>query len=317
MTISNDLHRRLEVGLASGEARDEIEVLLGSTAGSIIYVDIDGDDTHDGSRGAPVATLSRAFALVSATRLIVQMGPGDFEEAATVAWPTRKYVLVKGAGSNFTTIACPVSDQTSVITVTPGVQTGTSGSFEGTIEGVTIVHEGSEAGEAQAGITLNNASMGKKLMFYINFCGFSPDEPTDRSIDLATHSDADNAVRIYIKGDGTQTEIGGVIDFTVNNLADRLHCEQVWLKGGGLGTEEVPLEVVGAIVTPNVAKEMRIRLYKCIVPNHNALSGGNGTQVVTSVCSYSWTDYADITPEVYLALDSTDLIGSHSEVIVG
>jgi hypothetical protein len=300
MSISNDLDRRLEVALASGSARDEIKTLLGSTAGSIIYVAKDGVDTADGSRGAPVLTVTRALALVSATRLVVSIGPGEFEEAATLVWPTRKDVCVVGAGSDLTSIAVPVATATSVITVTPGAQTS---SYTGLLADVEIVHEGSTGGEAQSGITFSNASMGKKLGFNIKRCTFSPDETTDKSINMGTHTDADNSVRIYVTGDGNQSEIGGATYFKFYNLADRLHFESCWL--------------IGTITTSSDALEGRIRLYKCIVPHGAATAGGNAMQYITSVCSYSWIDYDDLTPEIYAALDTADLAGSHSEVIVG
>ena len=259
-----------------------------------IHVNPSGSDTSgEGSILEPVKTLTKAMTLVSATRMVIRLASGSYAEAAPVVWPTRKGVSLIGPGSQFCSISAV---GTSVFTVTPGVQTST---FTGYMQGFEIDHS---AGAAQSGITFNNTGMTKKLNFYTHDVPFSADDPTDKSIDVKTHTDADNAIRIYMTGDGTQKEIGGAIYFEVNNLADRLHCEQLWL--------------VGTITTPNVAKEMRIRLFRCIVPHAAALAGGNATQVVTAVECHSWIDYNDITPEVYAALDTAELTGSHSEVIV-
>lgn len=275
----------------------------------IVHVSPRGSDvTGDGTFLFPVATVTKAMTLlVSPTRMVISLAPGIYAEAAPVAWPTFKEARLLGPGSQFCSVSAVGA---SVFTVTPGVQDST---FTGYMQGFEIDHS---AGAAQSGITFSNAGMTKKLNFYGHDVPFSADEPTDRSINVATHTDADNAIRIYWTGDGTQKEIGGTIYFNVNNLADRLHCEQLWLVGGSVADEDPPLVAVGAISTSNAAKEMRIRLYKCIVPLHNALSGGSATQVVTAVGCHSWVDYDDITPEIFAALDTGELIGSHSEVIV-
>ncbi len=260
----------------------------------IIYVSPQGSDTYgNGSRCNPVKTLTKAVTLVTTTRKVVHLFPGEYAEAAPVAWPTIKGVVIKGEGINCTSVSATGA---CVISVTPGVQTST---FTGYLEGMEIAHD---AGDAQSGIKFDNTGMTKKLNFGIKNVTFSPDETTDKSIDVATHDDADNAIRVYVSGDGAQSEIGGAIYFNVNNLADRLHIENCW--------------VIGTITTPNVAKEFRMRLFKSILPTGAAVAGGNATQVVTAVCCYVWTDYDDITPEIYAALATGDLTGSHSEVIV-
>jgi len=272
---------------------------LGSTTSTRIYADPSGSDTTgDGSIANPVASLTKAMTLVSANRLIIMLAPGEYVEVAPVVWTTTKNAVVMGAGNNCTSIS---TTGASVITVTPGVQAST---FTGHIEGITIDHSGITTGvtHAQSGITFDNTGITRNLVFSIKNCAFSADAITDKSINIATHADADHAVRVYVSGDGTQTEIEGAIYFAVNNLADRLHCEQLWIKG--------------TITTTNPAKEFRMRLYRCIVPYGAATAGGSSTQVITSVNSYSWVDYKDIVPEVYAALATGDLTGSHTEVIV-
>jgi hypothetical protein len=250
-----------------------------------------------------IRTLAHAIQLVTATRKTIVLAPGDYVEDAPVNWPTLTGVTVLGAGGAAVTRISSLTG-TKVIQVTPGLQTS---SFTGILQGVELVHDlGS-----QSGIRFDNTAMTKKLGFNIIDCLFSPDDgEVDKSIDVAVHADADNSIRIYVQGKPGQNEIGGVVYFVVNNLADRLHLEHCWLVGGAI------LLAAGAIQTTNVAKELRVRLFKCIGPTNCILSGGNATQVVTCLDCFSWTDYDDNTPEVFAQLDSSDLIGSHSEVIV-
>ena len=276
----------VDIGSRDGSA-------LASGPANTIFVRKGGSAGGDGSELNPLSTVTAAFALVTASKKYVDIGPGVFAEAAALVWPAVDNVKVKGAGSSLTAIS---ATGTSVISVAPGAVSST---FDATLIGVEIDHS---AGAAQSGIKFDNTGMTKKLLFSMEDVIFTPDAVTDKSIDVATHGDADNAIRVYVKNDGTQKEIGGAIYFTVDNLADRLHLEGCW--------------IIGTITTPNVAKEFRMRLLRCTVPHGAATAGGNATQVITAVACHSWIDYDDITPEVFAVLDSADLTGSHSEVIV-
>ena len=270
-----------------------LTTLLG-TAGVDIWVSPNGVDSNNGSRLYPVLTITKALTLVSASRLVVRLDPGAYAEAAPLAWPTRSGIRIVGPGSNNCSIAATGG---SVFTVTPGAQTGT---WSGYLEGVTVAHV---AGAAQNGITFDNTGMGKKLMFGIVKCAFSAAVLTDKSINVATHGDASNGIRIYVYGDGTtQSEIGGAIYWVSNNDGDRLQLNQVWLDG--------------LLTTTNVAKTMQIRLYRCVGTHEAIAAGGNAAHTITSVNSYSRVDYADPTTEVFAALDTNDLTGSQTEVII-
>ena len=261
--------------------------------GMDIYVEKNGDDTGPGTEDQPVKTLTAAVALVTTSRLRIHVGEGTFAEAAAVVFPTIDNVQIIGAGNHLTTIS---ATGTRVFTVTPGVQTGT---YEGTIEGMNIDHS---AGSSQSGIVFDNTSITKKLIFYIKNCSFEVDAAADISINIATHADSGNAIRVYVSGDGNQVEIEGAIYFAVNNNGDRLHLENLWL--------------VGLVTTSATAVEFRARLYRCVVPHEGAVAGGNGLQRVVSVNTYSWIDYNDLTQEIYAALDTNELTGSHGETIV-
>jgi len=258
-----------------------------------IYVSPAGNDEHFGGIGAPVVSITRALALVTGLRKTIRVAAGDYAELAPLVWPTFKGVRMLGEGSDFTSISAVGA---SVITVTPGVQSST---WEGFIEGVNIDHS---AGAAQHGITFSNASMGKKLLFHVINCTFTADASTDKSINVATHTDASNGIRIYMSGDGTQKEIEGAIYFLAKNNGDRLNLDQLWLRG--------------VITTSADAVPMNIRIRRCMIPKGAASAGGNAAQTITSVSSYGWTDFNNDTPEVYAAADTNDFDGSHTEVIV-
>ena len=258
-----------------------------------IFVDPNGDDDGYGSAVAPVKTLTKAFTLVTAARKLILLAPGDYAEAAAMTWPTVKGVQVIGAGNSSTSIS---ATGTTLFTVTPGVQSST---WEGHLEGVTVDHS---AGAAQSGLTFDNTGMTKKLLFSLKNCAFSAAASTDKSLDVKTHGDANNGIRIYIEGDGTQQEIEGAIYFLVKNNGDRLNIDQCWLRG--------------VITTSADDKPVNIRLRRCVVPHGAATAGGHSSQKITAVSCYAWTDFSNDTAETYAALDTADLAGSHAEVIV-
>lgn len=274
-------------------------------AGSQIFADPDGSDTDgNGTKMSPVATLTKALSLVTSARRVVMMAPGEYAEAAAIVWPVVNGVIVKGAGADLTIISVDLSAY--IMTVTPGVVSST---WTGYLHDLTIDHSGHTTGTThlQKGIYFDNTAMTKKLLFGIKNCGFSSNLGTDKSIDML-HGDADNAIRVYITGDGSQTEIQGQVYFDVDNVADRLELVDCWLTGGN-GTTE------GAVSTSDDAHELRIRMLRCMVPLVSALSGGSSTQIVTARLCYTWVDYNDTVPEIYHALVTGDLIGAHTQVI--
>jgi hypothetical protein len=247
----------------------------------------------------PITTLTQAFSKVTADIKTILLNPGEYTEPAAVNWPTLKGVSVIGIGGAAVTQIL-ASAGTKVINVAPGVQTS---SFTGLLQGVEIVHDlGS-----QSGIRFDNTGMTKKLGFNIVDCMFSPDDgEVDNSIDVAVHGDAGNSIRIYVQGKPGQNEIGGRVYFKTVNNADRLHLENCWLVGGDGSTN-------AAIYTSSDAIEFRLRLFRCVVPHNSGTSGGNGLQRIAAVNCYSWIDYDDLTQEIFAALDSNDMIGSHTE----
>lgn len=259
-----------------------------------IHVHPDGDDAGNGSFLQPVATLTHAFELVSATRLVVRMAPGSYVEPATVTWPNRKEVRVLGAGCGQTSISI-TGYSAKVFQVAPGAQSST---FTGYIEGVEIDHSGltALATYGQIGFNFDNTSVTKKLNFSIKNCGWSWDSETDQSIKVV-HADTGNAVRIYVSGDGSQQEIGASY-FAVANNADRLHFENCWLTGS---------------VTTVGADQLRVRLLRCIIPEHSvrvAVICNSGLVTVTLAQCLQWTDYDDTVAEIFEKAEASNVTGS-------
>jgi len=263
-----------------------------------IYADPYGNDTYGtGTILSPVATLTKAFTLVTTTRKTIILAPGSYAEAAAMTWPAIDGLRVMGSGYSRTQISATTSAGGSVLTVAPGLVTST---FDGYIEDLEIAHD---AGDAQKGVTFNNTSMSKKLLFSFKNVPFSADAETDLSINVATH-ESGNAIRVYVTGDGSSgTEMGGAAYFAVNDNADRLQFENMWLTGS--------TTLVGA-------DQIRVRVLRCIIPEHSvrvAFIGNSGLQTVTLVNCFQWTDFDDTVAEIYEKAESANVTGSTAVVV--
>ncbi len=244
-----------------------------------------GNDTYgNGSWGSPLLTVQAALDLVTATRKVVYILDGTYDEALT--WPLISGVKLIGMNREWgVALTAPLAaDQ--VINVAPGVQTD---SFELYLENLYVDHS-TVAG--QDGILLNNTSMAKKLNVYLRDCGGDADSASDSFITM-THGDADNAIRVYWQGNNGGVE--GRIYFDVGNNGDRFYATGVVFNGGFVSSAD-------AIVTD-------FRFIRCTIL-HEGVTGGATEQVVTSVISYSQTG------ATFAKVDTADLAGSHSEAIV-
>lgn len=271
--MSDQFERTLDAGIA-GLLDDGYET-------DRIYVSKTGNDNNGGSKFAPFLTITAALAAVTATRKVIRVAPGVYEEAAGLTWPLISGVKLIGDHPKWTTeisVASGVADR--VINVAPGVQTST---FELTIINCRINHD--ESG--LDGILLNNASMTKKLNVYLDAVGGDADSDSDSFITL-THTDTDNAIRIYWGGP-RNGEVDGRIAWNVGNAGDRLYIEQAYLMGG---------IVVGAGA---IAATLRLR--DCVV-KHEGVTGGDGATLVTTMSSFS------LTGTTFAALDGDDIAGS-------
>jgi len=249
-----------------------------------IVVSKGGLDANDGTWDRPLLTLQAALDLASATRPNIIVGPGTYDEALT--WPLISGIKLIGQSREGSVVLTAPITADQVIDVTPGVQTST---FELWLENLYIDHS-TVAG--QDGILLDNAAMTKKLNCYLRDCGGDADSASDSFI-TTSHADADNAIRVYWEGNNWGVE--GRIYLDVGNNGDRFYATNVVFTGGFVTSAD-------AIVTD-------FRFIRCTIL-HEGVTGGATEQVITSVISYSQTG------ATFAKIDTADLAGSHSEVIV-
>jgi hypothetical protein len=231
------------------------------TDANIVWVSMSGSDaTGDGTVVLPVASITKAFTLVNATRNKVVVLPGSYEEAAAVVWPLFTGVQLVGIG----TVEISAIGVTHVLGITPGVMAST---FEATIENIYLDHSNS----GQDGIVLNNTAMTKKLNLYLK----NVSSDNDDGDTLATvHGDTDNAIRVYWDGDKGEG-ISGAINFTGGNNGDRVYVSHANLNGGFVSS-----------VTAVVAK---FRFVQCRIL-HEGITAGHASQTVLLVDCYSFDD---------------------------
>lgn len=243
------------------------------TDSQIVWVSESGNDaTGDGTVVLPVASITKAMTLVTATRKKVLVLPGEYTEAAAIVWPLFSGVQLVGIG----TVTILASAGTTVISVAPGAQSAT---FELTLENLYIDH--GESG--QDGITLNNTSMAKKLNMYVkNVAGDNDDGDM-----LATvHGDTDNAIRVYWNGDKGEG-IEGAINFTGGNDGDRFHIMHAELNGGFTSS-------VTAVVAEFIFKY-------CRIPKAFGIENGHASQTALLLHCYAETG------GTYTAADANDV----------
>uniref|UniRef100_A0A6H1Z7U7 DUF1565 domain-containing protein n=1 Tax=viral metagenome TaxID=1070528 RepID=A0A6H1Z7U7_9ZZZZ len=242
-----------------------------------------GNDSNVGSWCAPLLTIQAALDAVTATRKVVYVLDGTYDEALT--WPTISGVKLIGLNREWGVVVEDATETAAVITVTPGVQTST---FEMWLENIYINH--SNAG--QDGLALDNTAMTKKLNCYIRDCGGEANSAADRFI-VTTQGDNNNAIRIYWNGQNGDVE--GSIYIDAGNDGIRFYATNVTFAGG--------------LATAADAIALDMRLLRCFVL-HEGITGGNAAQTVHAICCYS------VTGATYAALDTLDLAGSHTQDIV-
>jgi hypothetical protein len=236
---------------------------------AMIVISPDGSDTEgDGSWLRPYASLTKAMALVSATRKIIFALPGTYAEAASVTWSTISGVqlIAIGGGQWKTEITAPIAaDQ--LISVTPGAGTGT---WEMWIDGIYLNH----AQTGQDGLKLNNTGMTRKLNCYLNNVGSDAKSASDKTVTV-THGDTSNAVRIY--WDGNNGGVEGAIYFQAKDGGDRFEATNVDFNGGlEFSTDAV---AVG------------LKLIRCSFP-HQGITGGSTTGVCHLIYCYTSDTFA-------------------------
>lgn len=269
-------------------------VMVGGTgnAGGTVFANVainqyeDADDafiTVYGSNGVFKATYSTINLAVAALANddILKIGNGSFTLSA--ACDITK-TGVKIIGSDSTTIVGAAGADYCFKTVF-GAITSTK---EITIKNISFDH-GDDA--TQQGIVIDNASATGRINAYLE--NVSGESDGGDSIHV-THTATAAAIRLYVTG-GT---FEGPVNFTVKNTDDRIRFEGSTLRGGLVTS------------TDNVA--MEIELWNCKVL-HEGVTGGHASQLAYAMYCLSETD---ANPNVYAALDTSDLAGSHTESVL-
>jgi hypothetical protein len=191
-----------------------------------IYADPSGNDTTgNGSIINPVASLTKAFTLVTDTRKIVLMRGGDYNEAAAVVWPGVSGIVVEGIGDVVISSSASI---THVIGINPAAAAGT---WSATLKNVEIDH-----GDI-VGLQVDNASVGKRINLYLK--NFTASAGSGSSIDINRSGGAGDAIRVYADGEGNTIE--GLVTVITESTDDRFRFKGYRLIGG--------LTVVGAIAS--------------------------------------------------------------------
>lgn len=243
------------------------ETLDTQGVGNKIYVSTLGSDsTGIGAIGSPVATLTKAFTLVSASRTEVVMDAGEYDEAAAVVWPSVSGVTVTGSGGSV--VISSSASISHVIGINPAAATGT---WSATLNNVEIDH-----GDTYIGIQVNNTSVGKRINLYLKDVTGSG-EGTFLDIDRA--GAAGDAIRLYVDGRGHTFE--GLVTVVTENVEDRFRFKGYRLIGG--------LTVVGAVAC-------EVALISCGVKASGLTV--DGANKLTNI--HSWYE-TDANPNIYTA----------------
>lgn len=157
-----------------------------------------------------------------------------------------------------------------------------------TFKNLTISH-GDDA--TQIGVEIANVAATGRINAIFENVSFESDGGNSIQVD---HSATAASVRLYVTG-GT---IEGPVNYTVGNTDDRIRFEGSTLRGG--------------LVTGASATAMEIELWNCKVL-HEGVTGGNAAQLLYALYCLSETD---ANPNVYAALDTNDLAGSHTESVL-
>ena len=242
-----------------------------------IHVSKDGNDVYNnGTSIFPYKTVGRAFTDVTATRKVVYVGSGEFDETG-LTWPTVNGVQLIGVGNRWQTVLLDSLEGAQVLAVAPGVQTST---YEMTIQNIQINHDNS----GQDGLKLTHTDVAKKMNVYLGNFGCDGGS-SDLGI-LVVHGGSGNAVRIY--WDGGNGTFASAIDLDSEDGGDKFFVSNVDFEAG--------IDAGAADTT------QEIKLSNCQVLANAAFSGGGATGIVNLISCWSKTgttfaicDAADVT----------------------
>jgi len=233
------------------------------TEAATLHVSKGGNDTTgDGSSSDPFLTLTAAFAAVDADNMTIIVHPGEYDEAAALAFPVA-YNGLRVAGMVGEADATVITAATGpVITIDPAARSGT---YWCSFSDLTI--EGDAT--ANVGLHIDNGTCTKKVIVSLRNVNIGmDDDQTDVAIQTVHSDDTANAIRIYHSGAPNQIE--GIVALEVDNNGDRY--------------EFTGINFEGPIHFGNGAVAGESRFMNCIVQNDGAAGDeGNDAQFLAAI----------------------------------
>lgn len=227
-----------------------------------IWVDANnGDDTTgDGSRAYPKKTIEAAYALKSATRNTMFLLPGTYLPAATLTLPAYDFKFI-GIGGPELVIIGGTAAAAHLFTKAAGALTATT----------TYMWQDLDLynGDTYDAIRVDNTTAGKKIFIVLRNC---EQEGAGIPVNVHTHGDTGNAVKIVADGGAGRAEWEGELYFVPGNTSDLIDIRNVRLTGG--------------FKTSTAAVAFCTFLENCIIPATHA-TGGESTQVVNVGACYT------------------------------
>lgn len=246
-----------------------------------IWVSPNGnDEVNNGYFEAPFATIEAAVAAVTTTKKTIVLMPGEYTMATATNITVNGTKIIGLGGVYIDGSACT----TYVFKTVFGAASGTK---EFTLQNLSIDHG------HLAGVVITNTSGTAKVNVYLTDVDFGASDVAHQSLDIDNLLTG-QAIRVY----SNRCTFEGPVNMVTKNNGDRLRFVNCVLRGG--------------LVTDTGAYTLEILLDNCTVL-HQGVTGGASQQTIYAFNCKSETD-AD--PNVYAALDSNDLAGSHTESVL-
>jgi len=220
-----------------------------------LWVSKNGDDANGtGSFNAPYKTITKAMAMVTTTRKIIMVMPGEYSEAA-ITWSDVNGVQLIGAfGEVFVYLTTAAT--TPVITIHPAVS---SANWEATLKNIEI------ESDFNAGVCLSvdSTHLTKKMLVYLNDVQLSTKNVTDSSLVIVNAGTS--SIKAYCTG--TYQTWEGLVDFTAKHVDDRLRIYGYRIIGSVTMNEDIAAELtlinVGLPADPTVHATTLYSLINC------------------------------------------------------
>ena len=244
---------------ADGDVIEVMPAVENSLAGSAeIWVDANSgnDTTGKGTRSAPMKTIEAAFALKSATRNVMHLLPGTYIPAATMTLPAYDFKFIGHGGPELVIVGGgDALTVTHLFTRSAGALTATTTFLW---QDLDLNH-----GATYDGVRVDNTTAGKKIFLTFFHVECEGEGSTGRPVNVHTHGDTGNAVKIVADLCGCEWE--GEVYFAVGNSSDLIEIKNGRLTGG--------------FVTNATATAMKVILKNLVIPAVHA-TGGASQQVV-------------------------------------